>query len=159
MTTTAPSLPINRIVIGERHRRDLGDIGGLAASIGELGLLQPIVVRPDGVLIAGERRLAASKALGWTEIPVYVVDLDQVIRGEFAENVHRKDFTPSELVAIGEAVERVERERAKKRKGTRTDLVESCHEVEFGKTRDKIATRLGISGRTYERAKAVVDAA
>jgi len=55
MTTTAPSLPINRIVIGERHRRDLGDIGGLAASIGELGLLQPIVVRPDGVLIAGAK--------------------------------------------------------------------------------------------------------
>src|SRR5215472_8356447 len=158
MTTTAPSLPINRIVIGERHRRDLGDIGGLAASIGELGLLQPIVVRPDGVLIAGERRLAASKALGWTEIPVHVVDLDQVIRGEFAENVHRKDFAPSELVAIGEEVARVERERARARKA-HDGRPGKLPEGQTGDARDKIAAQLGISGRTYEKAKAVVEAA
>jgi hypothetical protein len=44
------------------------------------------VVRPDGRLIAGERRLAACKKLGWTSVPVTVVDLKEVIRGEFAEN-------------------------------------------------------------------------
>ena len=53
-------LPVNEIQIGKRHRRDLGDIDGLARSIGDLGLLHPVVVRPDGKLIAGERRLAAS---------------------------------------------------------------------------------------------------
>ena len=52
-------LPVNKIRIGKRHRRDLGDIDGLARSIGDLGLLHPVVVRPDGKLIAGERRLAA----------------------------------------------------------------------------------------------------
>jgi uncharacterized protein with HEPN domain len=45
-----------------------------------------------------------------------MLDLDDIVRGEFAENAHRKDFTPSELVAIGEAIERIERERAKERK-------------------------------------------
>jgi hypothetical protein len=38
------------ITIGERHRRDMGDIEGLARSLDELGLLQPIVIQPDGTL-------------------------------------------------------------------------------------------------------------
>jgi ParB family transcriptional regulator, chromosome partitioning protein len=47
---------IDEIVVGERHRRNLGDIASLAANVAELGLLHPIVIRPDGTLIAGERR-------------------------------------------------------------------------------------------------------
>src|SRR5262245_47690428 len=128
---------LDEIVVGERFRRDIGDIASLAASMDELGLLQPVPILPDGRLVGGVRRLAAAKALGWTTIPVHIVDLDEIARGEFAENVHRKDFTPSELVAIGEEVARIERERARERQGSRTDLVESYHEVEFGKTRDK----------------------
>src|SRR6516165_9967558 len=93
---TTQALSLDRIRIGKRHRKDIGDLDGLAASMAELGLLQPIVVRPDGKLIAGERRLRAAKQLGWTEIPINVVDLGAVVRGEFAENVCRKDFTPSE---------------------------------------------------------------
>jgi hypothetical protein len=45
---------IDEIVVGERHRRDLGDIASLAANVAELGLLHPIVIH--GTLIAGERR-------------------------------------------------------------------------------------------------------
>ena len=45
------AFPISRIVVGTRHRCDHGDIPGLAASMSELGLLHPIVVRPDGVLV------------------------------------------------------------------------------------------------------------
>jgi ParB-like nuclease domain len=107
------------IKIGQRHRRDLGDIRALAASIDQLGLLQPIVIRPDGTLIAGERRLRAVEMLGWPEIPVNVVDLEQIVRGEFAENVHRKDFTLSEAVAIKRALEPIEREAAKERMASR----------------------------------------
>jgi ParB family chromosome partitioning protein len=56
-------MPIANIRVGERHRKDMGDLDGLAASIAEFGgLLQPIVVRPDGTLIAGERRLRAISA-------------------------------------------------------------------------------------------------
>src|SRR3979409_1465430 len=80
--------------IGKRYRREMGDIGGLAASMEGLGLLQPIVVTPDGTLIAGERRLRAALQLGWTYISISVVDA--IVRGEFAENAHRKDFTLSE---------------------------------------------------------------
>ena len=50
-----PRLPISKIKVGKRHRKNLGDLTSLAASIKELGLLHPIVVRPDGKLIAGEK--------------------------------------------------------------------------------------------------------
>jgi ParB/Sulfiredoxin domain len=58
--TTMPIADID-IKVGDRHRHDLGDISGLAASIAEIGLPHPVVIRPDGTLIAGERRLAALK--------------------------------------------------------------------------------------------------
>jgi ParB family chromosome partitioning protein len=68
-------LPVNSIKIGKRYRKDMGDIAGLAASMAQLGLLYPIIVTPDGLLVCGERRLRAAKLLGWKTIPV-------TIRGE-----------------------------------------------------------------------------
>jgi ParB family transcriptional regulator, chromosome partitioning protein len=64
------TVPIAAIRVGKRHRKDLGDIRSLARSIQEIGLLHPVVIRPDGKLIAGERRLGALKLLGWTKVPV-----------------------------------------------------------------------------------------
>jgi ParB family chromosome partitioning protein len=64
---------IDEIVVGDRHRRDLGDIDGLAASIEDIGLLHPITVDEQSQLLAGARRLAACKRLGWRDIPVNVV--------------------------------------------------------------------------------------
>jgi ParB/Sulfiredoxin domain len=69
----AQVLPIARITVGTRHRKDLGDIAGLAASIDDIGLLHPITVDEENRLLAGARRLAACKSLGWKEIPVNVV--------------------------------------------------------------------------------------
>jgi ParB family chromosome partitioning protein len=106
---------IRKITVRNRYRKTLGDIESLAASIKELGLLHPIVVRPDGRLIAGERRLAACKQLGWKSVPVTFVDLKEVVRGEFAENAFRKDFLPSEIEAIRRAIEPYERTAAKER--------------------------------------------
>jgi ParB family transcriptional regulator, chromosome partitioning protein len=42
--------PIASIVVGTRHRRDLGDIDGLARSLAEVGLLHPIIITRDGML-------------------------------------------------------------------------------------------------------------
>jgi protease I len=42
------TVPITAIRVGKRHRKDLGDIRSLARSIQEIGLLHPVVVRPDG---------------------------------------------------------------------------------------------------------------
>jgi hypothetical protein len=91
---------ISDIKIGNRARKDMGDIAGLAASIDTLGLLHPVVISKTDELIAGERRIRAFELLGWTKIPVTVVDLAEIVRGEHAENEQRKDFTLSEAVAI-----------------------------------------------------------
>src|SRR6516162_6421540 len=157
MTATRPVLSI---LVGERHRRALGDIDQLAASITEVGLLHPIVITPEGQMIAGERRLHAAKALGWTEIPVNVVDLDSVVRGEFAENTCRKDFTLSEAVAIKRALEPLEKVAAKERQGARTDKHPGKLPTSSkGNAADKAAKATGMARRTLEKAEAIVEAA
>jgi hypothetical protein len=145
------------IIVGERHRKDMGDISALAASIRELGLLHPVVITPDSKLIAGERRLRAVESLGWTEIPVTVIDLKQVVRGEFAENDHRKDFTPSEAVAIKRALEPLEKVAAKERQGARTDKHPGKLPTSSkGRAADKAAKATGMARRTLEKAEAIV---
>jgi ParB family chromosome partitioning protein len=64
---------VSTIKVGERHRCDLGDIDGLAQSIEDIGLLNPITIDEHDRLLAGQRRLEACKRLGWKEIPVNVV--------------------------------------------------------------------------------------
>jgi len=100
-------LKVGSIKIGRRHRRDLGDVTSLTKSIAELGLLHPVVVTPQKRLVAGRRRLEAVRRLGWKEVPVRVIDLDHIIQGELAENSIRRNFTPSETVAIANALESI----------------------------------------------------
>jgi ParB family chromosome partitioning protein len=57
---------------GRRHREDYGDLDALIESIGRDGLLQPITITPDGMLICGARRLAAIRQLGWKTVNVWV---------------------------------------------------------------------------------------
>lgn len=147
---------IDAIIVGERHRKTMGDIAALAKSIQEVGLLHPIPVTPDGRLIAGARRLAACKLLGWTEIPVTIVPLAEILRGEYAENFHRQDVTPTEAVAIGRALE----ELVKTPEGRPPkETSENYASLPQGRTYDKVGEYVGMSGRTYEKAKAVVEAA
>jgi N6-adenosine-specific RNA methylase IME4 len=148
--------PITDIRIGHRHRKDAGDIRQLAASIAELGLLHPVVISPDCTLIAGERRLTACKSLGWTDIPVTVVDIDEIVRGEFAENACRKDLLPSEIDAIRRAMEPIEKAAAEQRMKAGTPAKVSQGS---GRASDKIGAFAGVSGRTIEKIARVVEAA
>ena len=154
-------MPLGTIRIGVRYRKDLGDIEALAESIQSVGLLHPVVVTPEAELIAGRRRLAACAILGWDDVPVTVIDLEQVILGEQHENLARKDLLPSEIVALKRAVEPLEREAARQHQGSRTDLehpatVAGC---EKGEARDRIARLLGVGRTTLARAEEVVEAA
>jgi ParB family transcriptional regulator, chromosome partitioning protein len=63
------------IHLGDRHRRELGDIEMLAASIDDIGLLHPIIIDEGGKLLAGARRLAACQHLGWTHVAVRIMDV------------------------------------------------------------------------------------
>ena len=85
---------------------DPAAIEELAASIREHGVLQPILVRPLGnneyQLIAGERRLRASKAAGLKTIPALVEDVDDDTALEISiiENLQREDLTPLDEAAM-----------------------------------------------------------
>jgi ParB/RepB/Spo0J family partition protein len=169
------------IEVEGRYRRDLGDIDALAKSIDEIGLLQPLIVRQLGEdrykLIAGYRRLQALIKLGRKNVAVRIAeelrDAVEMLRAERDENTCRKDFTPREAVAIGKAIEELEKPKAKERQsegGKKAGKGRPATEKtgggnlpqpngDTGKTRDKVAEAVGMSGRTYEKAKRVVEAA
>jgi IS605 OrfB family transposase len=159
MAAPATYIPLDAVQIGARYRRDLGDIDGLARSIADVGLLHPIVVRPDGLLIAGERRLEACRRLGWATVPVTEVDLEQVVRGELAENADRKDFLPSEIDAIRKALAPIEAAAAKERIETGRPPQGKFPEGQAGRTREKVGAFAGVSGRTVEKIGKVMEAA
>jgi ParB family chromosome partitioning protein len=79
-------------------------LAAMAQSIHEVGILQPIVVRPAGdgyELVAGERRLRAARLAGLSTIPAVVrdgTDADS-LREALIENLHRVDLSPLELAA------------------------------------------------------------
>ena len=145
-----------------RFRKDFGDLNSLAASIAEIGLLQPIGIDSGNQLVFGERRLRAFKMLGRETIPARIVNLDSLIKGELAENDCRKDFTPSERVAIGAAIEaelsqRHGGDRKSENQGGKNSTLIDAPE---GKTRDLVAKATGFgNGKTYEQAKKVVQEA
>lgn len=95
-------LPIEQIKIKKRIRTDLGDLDPLIDSLRRHGLMNPVVISERNELIAGHRRLASAKILGWQFIDVQMVKglsaLDQ-LELEIEENVARKDFTEEELKA------------------------------------------------------------
>lgn len=79
-------------------RKELGDLTELTRSIKEKGILQPILIDKDNVVIAGHRRLEAAKLAGLKEIPAILTKVDNESRQEIQliENIHRKDLNPIE---------------------------------------------------------------
>lgn len=87
-----------------RTEFDEEEINSLSESIKQHGLLQPVVVRRDGVryqLISGERRWRAAIRAGWEMVPATVRDADdrQVAEMTIVENLQRKDLGPLEKAA------------------------------------------------------------
>lgn len=98
---SSDSIKIDQIKVSAfQPRKDFDEeaIKSLAASIKEKGVLQPLIVRPkDGEyeLIAGERRLRASKEAGLTEVPVIVKELSdsEVLEIALIENLLRENLS------------------------------------------------------------------
>jgi len=111
-----------------RDHFDEESLSALAASIAEVGVIQPIVVRAtddDGYeLIAGERRWRAAKRAGLPSIPAILRDSDDLSSLETAvvENLHRQDLNALEEAAAYQ------------------QLIE-----DFAFTQDQVATRVGRS--------------
>ena len=148
----ATEVEIAAIAIGQRHSKDFGDLDALAASIEEVGPLQPIGVTSDHVLVFGERRLRACRdVLGWLTIPARVVNLRSILDGEVAENSVRKDWTISERVAIVESLRSFGHGGDRRSDQTRIRDDEAL-------TVDRAAKLVGLGGKDgYFRARAVVE--
>lgn len=102
---------ISDIKVKRRVRKDLGNLEDLKNSLRRYGLLNPITLNGKYELVAGERRLEAAKAIGWTSINANVIEnlseLSQ-LEMEIEENNQRKEFTDEELF---EGYRRLERLR------------------------------------------------
>lgn len=121
----------------------------LAASIREVGLIQPISVRcvpvmdggvaVDGYqIVAGHHRVAAARALGWTEIDAIIVDAGEHLQTELIEideNLCRAELTASQ------------RAQAIKR---RRQIWEALHPSSSGKTLSETKDRVSVRGRVGE---------
>jgi len=115
---------IDRIVETRSYRTELGDLSELRASIETLGLLCPIVITVDGVLISGRRRLAVMRELGRTTVPVWVAaGVSDELRTLLAiqdDNLLHKEFTTTEKAALYEEYKAVlAEENARRQAATR----------------------------------------
>lgn len=158
MNTEITRMKVGDITIGERRRTEMGDIAGLAASIQEYGLLHPIIVDDDGVLIAGGRRLAAMQKLGFEDVPVRrwqtLGDDDRRII-ELEENLQRKDLTAYErsrnLTELAEAAAKVLPQSSKTTHGGRPPK----NDVPLA----DVAEHVGVPRATIQKAQEHVAAA
>lgn len=123
MTSTPGHIELERSIdsirIGSRHRTDLGDIDALADSIQSQGMLQPITVTPEGILVCGARRLAALRHLGVRKVNVWVRSglsdrLTQLL-AERDDNALHKSLTPTEAATLYREVKMLLAEDAQRR--------------------------------------------
>lgn len=165
-------IAIDAIVIGDRVRQDVGDIGALAESIRTVGLLHPPVIDGEDRLVCGFRRIQAMKRLGWTETPVtYAKSADDrlaALLAERDENTCRADFTPEEMVVVARQIRVIEEAAAKERhregSGTRSSpgsekSSEPVVNRRSGETRERVARAVGVSHQTLRKAEKVIEAA
>lgn len=92
-------------------REDFKEVDGLMESIANIGLIEPIIVRPKGnrfEIVAGHRRYEACRRLRWKEIPCIIIDVDDKRALEIAlvENLQRGNLDPiDEALAFKKYVE------------------------------------------------------
>jgi ParB family chromosome partitioning protein len=129
-------IPIDKLAPNPHQPRvEIGDLSELVASIREVGVLEPILVRPSEVgrfmIISGERRYRASLELGLVELPCIEMDVDDRAVAEISliENLQRKDLNCFEEAdgykALADKFGYKHEEIAKKIGKSRTSITES----------------------------------
>jgi site-specific DNA-methyltransferase (adenine-specific) len=107
----AEVVPVDKIDIGERFRRDYGDVTALALDMKLNGMISPVALFRRGdrfALAAGGRRMQAAKSIGMKDVPARIYDGDETEYDlrviELAENIHRKNLDWVEEVALKNAI-------------------------------------------------------
>lgn len=157
-------LDIDRIQIGDRIRKDYGDLQELADDIQANTLLNPIVVTPsaDGnyTLIAGERRLRAMRdILGYKQVTVNTVaanDAEHALLMEISENECRKEFTKTERLDYARRLSRIEAAKAKERMEAGKEI-DPVQKIVQGRTCEIVASALGTNRETLRQEQYIAD--
>ena len=110
-------MPIEAIQVHPNGHGKLINLEGLTASVQEHGILQPLIVSPDGRLLAGRRRLEAARRARLAMVPVRVCEIANeraAIEISLIENIERTDLDPltrarcyQALIEQGAAVEEI----------------------------------------------------
>lgn len=153
----------NKIVVKDRIRKDFGDIAELALDIEDNGLINPIVINKDYVLLAGERRLRAIQRLGWEQVEVRMMDTrdaEHELNIEISENDVRKAFSKSERVDYMYRLMRIEQEKARERQEStlkqNADAVSPKSDTR-GRADDATAKAFGVGRDTMRKEMQIVD--
>ena len=156
-------IDIEKVSVGDRIRKDMGDLKELSDDIAKNGLINPPVVTPEYELIAGERRLQAMKNLGYEQVEVRVMsveDAEHMLNLEINENENRKDFNKTERIEYARQLERIERAKAKERQENSGNQYQErvSQNSDEGRTDEIVAEKLGIGSRdTYRKEKYIAD--
>lgn len=103
-------ISIADIKIHKRVREEVLEIEELAESIKRFGLLNPIIVDTNYILVAGYRRLEAVKRLGWSSIDANIIEIKDGISAlelEIEENIQRIQFSDEELLNAFKKLNRI----------------------------------------------------
>jgi ParB-like chromosome segregation protein Spo0J/tRNA1(Val) A37 N6-methylase TrmN6 len=134
----------------------------LRQSIKEKGLLVPIIVNKAGVIIDGHHRYKICQELGIDPRVLVRAFEDELEEKEIVieVNARRRHLTDFQKAELAYELEKIEAEKAKKRRG-RKKIITSCSNeqdvVVVGPARDIVAKRLGLSPTTYTRAKKIIE--
>lgn len=147
-------MDISTITVKQGRRAiDSAKVRELANSMSEIGLINPITVTPDKVLITGAHRLEAAKLLGWTDIQATVSQLDG-LRAELAEideNLMRNEL---HYIDRGNAFKRRDElltdadMRAKRGRPNKCETISHL-------TTPEIAAQVGVTARTVQQEKQI----
>jgi hypothetical protein len=88
---------------GELNAADVAELcASIVAHLAQGGILQPLLVTPDGTVVAGHRRLAAARQAGLQDVPVVVCALTPIdqLTAQLTENLQRADLSPVQLSGI-----------------------------------------------------------
>ena len=140
-SANASSVDLHKISLSRfQARTDISDesLEELTASIRSQGVIQPLIVRKTSAgnfeLVAGERRLKASKKAGLSEVPVVVKDLtdEEIIKMGLIENLQREDLNPLDEA---KGIQRLQKE---------FDITQEDLGVSLGKSRTAISNSLRL---------------
>ena len=152
------SMKIDEIIVKDRIRKDTGGIMELVNDIKANGLINPVTVNTDHVLLAGYRRLTACKALGWTDIPAHMVSTEseeQELRIEISENEMRKEFSMTERLDYARRLQRIESIKADQRQKDGKYLSQNSDK---GRTDEIVSKQTGIGSRdTLRKAQVIAE--